>query len=332
MTRFSERVELIARIGAAITGADPERAAVLRDALAALVEDHAVIAKTDDRKKRDRERKRYDGTSTESTDSKESTENGAPVSTESAESSEFHGIRAPLSPAPSSSFPTPHITPSSPPLPGSNTTPRAREAKPTGDQREAAKMRERIRAALDATALLILDGLPEQTGEHWPEVDRFLVSRSAHTWPAWLREFAKLLGPATGFVGADLATACADALALDEPLGGPHALRAFVEKARASRREQQQRTDTDQRRRQHGTPSITEAAAQRDKALVARDEEDGRQRAAAAEQWRREHPDEAAELDRALALQFPGDGPFVAMARDSAFVARVVDRAQRKAS
>jgi hypothetical protein len=96
----SDRLELIARMGAAIERApDDTTKALLRDALAALVEDHGTIAATERRREKDRRRKRGD-----STDSAESVD-----STERAEVAEM------VPPSPSPSFPEPHITPSSPP-------------------------------------------------------------------------------------------------------------------------------------------------------------------------------------------------------------------------
>lgn len=97
---MAERLELIARIGAAIERAPDEATrALLNDALAALVEDHGLIAATERRREKDRRRKRAD-----------SLESGE--STDSAERAE--GVEL-VPPSPGSSFPEPHITPSSPP-------------------------------------------------------------------------------------------------------------------------------------------------------------------------------------------------------------------------
>jgi hypothetical protein len=90
---------LIARVGGAIAATNGEVQAVLRDALAALVEDHATIASTQRRRAKDRQRKH-------SADSKDS-----------AEQAVGRGISDGSSPLPSSSFPEPHITPSFPPSP-----------------------------------------------------------------------------------------------------------------------------------------------------------------------------------------------------------------------
>lgn len=119
---MSERIALIARIGAALATAAPELHDVLSDALAALVEDHGAFVKSERRKERDRNRKRGDNSteSEDSTDSKEYAERR-----ESAEA-------APPSPQVSSSFPTPHITPSFPPTP--HPLPRAREELAMGEQ------------------------------------------------------------------------------------------------------------------------------------------------------------------------------------------------------
>lgn len=62
----------------------------------------------------------------------------------------------------------------------------------------------------------------------------FLASRRESTRPAWVREMAKLV-TGTPFTGADLGGACADAMAVERPLDGPHALRAFMAKRRDER-------------------------------------------------------------------------------------------------
>lgn len=80
-------------------------------------------------------------------------------------------------------------------------------------------------------ASVVIDLLKTQAGEHWTEIDRFLRSRSHNSQDAWVREFAKIVGPGSQFQPIDLARACADALALDQPLSGPHGLRAFVSKS-----------------------------------------------------------------------------------------------------
>lgn len=82
-------------------------------------------------------------------------------------------------------------------------------------------------------------------GEHWPAVEEFLRSRRSHTWPAWLKELAKLL-TGTPYTAEDLAGACSDALALDRPIDGPHAIRAFV----AKRHQERRRTEEGERERE----------------------------------------------------------------------------------
>jgi hypothetical protein len=81
----------------------------------------------------------------------------------------------------------------------------------------------------------LAESLRNTAGDHWPDVRRFLESRKRETRPAWIREMAKLIGPGSQFSSADLAGACADALALEEPLSGPHALRAFIAKCALER-------------------------------------------------------------------------------------------------
>lgn len=84
-------------------------------------------------------------------------------------------------------------------------------------------------------ASTVADLLKTNAGDHWAEIERFLRSRSHNSQDAWIREFSKIIGPGSQFQPIDLARACADALALDQPLSGPHGLRAFVAKARLER-------------------------------------------------------------------------------------------------
>lgn len=72
-------------------------------------------------------------------------------------------------------------------------------------------------------------------GERVADVRRFLATRRKETWPAWMRQMLQLVGPGSQFTADDLADACNDALALDEPISGPHALRAFIAKKRQER-------------------------------------------------------------------------------------------------
>lgn len=72
-------------------------------------------------------------------------------------------------------------------------------------------------------------------GEHIRDVAAFLRTRNSTTWAAWMRAMLKLIGPGSPFTAEDLAGACADCLALDQPISGPHALRAFVAKRQQER-------------------------------------------------------------------------------------------------
>lgn len=108
---------------------------------------------------------------------------------------------------------------------------------PTDDQRPTSVEQQRAPdvSTTDNVAIVVEASLRSLIGDGWPDVSRFLDSRKAATRDAWVREMAKLIGSASQYVPADLAAACRDALALDEPLSGPSALRAFVFRARNER-------------------------------------------------------------------------------------------------
>lgn len=74
-----------------------------------------------------------------------------------------------------------------------------------------------------------------QLGADWNDVALFLDSRRPKTHAAWLKECLKVIGPGSSITPMDLAGACADALAVETPIEGPHALRAFAEKRRRER-------------------------------------------------------------------------------------------------
>ncbi len=74
--------------------------------------------------------------------------------------------------------------------------------------------------------------LIESFGHRWVPVEEFLSGRSGSTRGAWLRELAKL---AVEYPPEDIERACADASALERPLDGPKALRAFVRSAKTER-------------------------------------------------------------------------------------------------
>lgn len=70
-------------------------------------------------------------------------------------------------------------------------------------------------------------------GEEFSDVEQFVESREGRTRGAWWREIAKLL--TSGATAEDMAGACRDGQAVDPPLGGPYALRAFIGKRKLER-------------------------------------------------------------------------------------------------
>lgn len=78
------------------------------------------------------------------------------------------------------------------------------------------------------------------TDEEWQLVERFLATRPPAQQGDWLREIAKLIGPASGCTPADVECALSDALLLAAPLRSAHALRAFVRTSRDERRRESQ--------------------------------------------------------------------------------------------
>lgn len=119
-------------------------------------------------------------------------------------------------PSPSLSSPRPLLNPSSPPEPLAQSN--GVELTPDIDTAET--------LALSLSNLL---------GDRLGDVRRFVATRRRETWPAWMRQMLKLIGPGSQFTAADLADACNDAMALEEPIAGPHALRAFIAKQRHER-------------------------------------------------------------------------------------------------
>lgn len=101
--------------------------------------------------------------------------------------------------------------------------------------RESVPVDELLAGTGEATAAN-LGTLRASLNGQWPDVEAFLRSRKVRAWPAWLTEMAKVIGPGSSCTPADLAGACVDAMALDNPIDGPHALRAFVDKRRRERR------------------------------------------------------------------------------------------------
>lgn len=82
----------------------------------------------------------------------------------------------------------------------------------------------------EESSSITAEAFRSHVGTDWPDVRRFLESRKGSTRPEWIREMFKITSPGSQFTTVDLAGACADALMLDEPLTGPHALRTFIAK------------------------------------------------------------------------------------------------------
>lgn len=143
----------------------------------------------------------------------------------------------------------------------------------------------------------------KQAGEHWPDLERFIASRAAHTHDAWLGEFSKLTGPGSQFTWADLARATSDALLLDEPLTGPHALRAFIGKAREAR-------VANLPKHLPTTSSPTEVVSIEDRRRARLEEEYGAARAAAVATWATTHGAEYEAMAREVKARIPVAGAF----------------------
>lgn len=196
-----DRLTLIARMGAAIATADEATQALLRDALAALVEDHGIIAATERRRAKDRKRKR-------SVDSSESVE-----SVESSEAAEF---AASSPPAPSPSFPTPHITPSSPPSPTSaSAAAAARSESSSGETDDEAGFYREI-ASPEFAAI----------------ATRFLVGKSPTARIAWVGRFRGAMARPPHPTIGELADALEDLMTRPPEDWTPTVFRTFVGRIR----------------------------------------------------------------------------------------------------
>lgn len=184
-----------------------------------------------------------------------------------------------------------------------NATSDDREIRKRGRDPETEKL-------LDLLAVQLFD----KTGDQWPDIERFLKSRKYQTWGAWLREFSKLTGPGSQFTSSDLARACSDALALEEPLAGPHALRAFIAKARADRLASQASGG----KVTVSGPSLTESAKRDADEQRRLEDRYQRDRRAAGMHWALNHPEEAEKIsdaaDTAPEIMATTDGPFRRMA------------------
>lgn len=124
-------------------------------------------------------------------------------------------VTPPSPPLPSPSSPTTLLTTSFPP--------------PPPEQSESAEI------SLSETDLAVRLALSTTLGARLPDVQAFLRTRRADTWPAWMRQMLKIVGPGSPYTAEDLANACVDCLAVEQPIAGPHALRAFVAKHRQER-------------------------------------------------------------------------------------------------
>lgn len=72
--------------------------------------------------------------------------------------------------------------------------------------------------------------LVDQMGEFWPSVERFLMRRDVATWPGWVRQMRKEIGPGSQYTPADLAQICDDDEAMSSPIGTPFGMRVFLKK------------------------------------------------------------------------------------------------------
>lgn len=165
--------------------------------------------------------------------------------------------------------------------------------------------------ANDAPAAFARNLVQQQAGQFWPDLQLFLASRTPHTHSAWLREFSKLTGPGSQFTWADLALACNDGLALEEPLTGPQALRAFTAKAHANRIAPR------------GAPTITETAANTEQLERRREERYYSARRTAALAWAAGNPDADSEIRETVERELPDSGdPIARMTRERALVSK----------
>lgn len=73
---------------------------------------------------------------------------------------------------------------------------------------------------------------------HVPPIVEFLRRRTHTTWPGWIREMQKLVGPGSQFTADDLASVCSDDAMLEMPISGPFALRSFLGTQRTERLKQ----------------------------------------------------------------------------------------------
>lgn len=71
--------------------------------------------------------------------------------------------------------------------------------------------------------------------ERFPAADGFVRRRPYRTWKGWLDGMLQLIGPGSQYTPADLERVCLDDAALDRPIGSPHGMRVFLNKARMER-------------------------------------------------------------------------------------------------
>lgn len=115
-----------------------------------------------------------------------------------------------------------------PGIPGNSNRAFSRTSKATTTTTHTPRAREELDEATGALA----DVLGE---EHWPAVDRFLSRRDHRTWPGWVREMRKALGPGSQYIPGDLSRVCDDDETLKREIGSAYALRTFLVKARIER-------------------------------------------------------------------------------------------------
>lgn len=160
------------------------------------------------------------------------------------------------------------------------------------------------------------EGLRALVGDAgWPDVARFIETRRGDKRAEWRREMAKLIGPGSQFTGPDLAGACSDALIVDQPLEGPHALRAFI----AKRRDERLNPPADRKSAGRGGDGSTfnqrrEAEAQeaaKERAQADRNRRWTVARNAATSEWAKAHPDELAAIESELETELGGRPPIV---------------------
>jgi hypothetical protein len=221
---MADRIRIMAELGALMRDAeqrgDHAAAATCLAAIAALAEAHAEVAKVDDRRRRDRDRKRLD-------------------SVDSAESAEIEEFLAAPAPSPSSPTPPPTHTPTRESAHHAGGRAREGSSGPGGETVEEHPSDADLdpptpeRPSAETTRAMA-ERLAVQLGEHWGSVQAFVRSRERRTWRGWLKEVSKAL-LSGGCLPADVAGACDDALTARDELTGAKGFRAFCASHKAER-------------------------------------------------------------------------------------------------